>query len=257
MNDINEKDLQEMISAAVDQGVKKATRKNRVLKMLAVFLGYALLLGGIWFIYDTIRPKAPEVTPLEDHDVTLENNGIFGFKAVDFEDAVLGASQRQELLIVDEQEVSVPAIITQAGLFNWDITSKSLIETIYGTGEYTIDLSKVTRDSILFDEDLYTVVIHVPYPELHSVVFNPEKTVIGDTKRGWLAFGEIKMTADEIKTFENAAIVKLTARLNEDDCFEKAVRFARLSAYELYQPVVSSISPAYKVTIIVDEKEQE
>ena len=65
------------------------------------------------------------------------------------------------------------------------------------------------------------------------------------------------MTADEIKTFENAAIVKLTARLNEDDCFEKAVRFARLSAYELYQPVVNSISPAYKVTIIVDEKEQE
>ena len=61
MNDINEKELQEMISAAVDQGVKKATRKNRVLKMLAVFLGYSLLLGGIWFIYDTIRPKAPEI----------------------------------------------------------------------------------------------------------------------------------------------------------------------------------------------------
>ena len=90
MNDINEKELQEMISAAVDEGVKKATHKNRVLKTLGVLLGYAILLCGIWFIYDTIRPKAPEITPLEDHDVTLENNGIFGFKAADFEDAVLG-----------------------------------------------------------------------------------------------------------------------------------------------------------------------
>ncbi|MBQ1447523.1 MAG: hypothetical protein IIZ14_09795, partial [Solobacterium sp.] len=112
-----------------------------------------------------------------------------------------------------------------------------------------------TRDSIIFDQDLFTVIIHVPYPELHAVTFNPEKTQIGDTKKGWLAFGEIKLTPEEQKEFETAAITKLTARLNEQECFDTAVRFARLAAYELYQPVVSAVSPAYKVTIVVDDKE--
>ncbi len=255
MEDNEKKQLEELIEEAVNRSVKKADRKNRFLSTIATVLGYVLILAGIWFVYDTVRPKTPEITPVEDHDVTLDNNGIFGFKAVDFEDAVLGASQREVLLIVDEQEVSVPTVITQAGLFNWNITSKTLNETIYGTGQYTVDLSQIGRDDIIFDEDLFTVVIHIPYPELNSVVFNPEKTVIGDTNRGWLAFGEISLKPEEVNEFEKSAIIKLTARLNEDDCFETAVRFARLSAYELYQPVVSAVSPAYKVSIIVDDKE--
>ncbi|MBE6118403.1 MAG: DUF4230 domain-containing protein [Erysipelotrichaceae bacterium] len=250
-----EKNLQEMIENAVKESIKKENRKNRFLSTLIPLIGYALILCSLWFIYDRIRPKTPEIAPVEDHDVTLDNNGILGFTAADFEEAVLGKSQMQQLLIVDEQEVSVTSIITQAGLFNWDITSKTVNETIYGTGTYTVDLSRVTRDSIIFDQDLFTVIIHVPYPELHAVTFNPEKTQIGDTKKGWLAFGEIKLTPEEQKEFETAAITKLTTRLNEQECFDTAVRFARLAAYELYQPVVSAVSPAYKVTIVVDDKE--
>ena len=39
-----------------------------------------------------------------------------------------------------------------------------------------------------------------------------------------------------------------------EECFEKADRFEKLSAYEVYQPLVSSVSPAYKVEIVVKEK---
>ena len=250
-----DRNLQEMIENAVKDSIKKENRKNRFLNTLIPLIGYALILGGLWFIYDRIRPKTPEITPVEDHDVTLDNNGILGFTAADFEEAVLGKSQMQQLLIVDEQEVSVTSIITQAGLFNWDITSKTINETIYGTGTYTVDLSQITRDDIIFDKDLYTVIIHVPYPELHAVTFDPEKTQIGDMKKGWLAFGDIKLTPEEQKEFETAAVAKLTARLNEQECFDTAARFARLAAYELYQPVISAVSPAYKVTIVVDDKE--
>ena len=249
------KDLQEMIEKAVEKSVRKETRKSKLTSLIIPLIGYALILCGLWYIYNMVKPKTPEITPVADQDLTLENHGILGFKAADFEEPILGKSEQQSLLIVDEQEVSVNSVITQAGLFNWAITSKTLNETIYGTGIYTVDLSKVRRSSIEFDEEQFTVYVHIPYPELHEVTFDPEKTVLGDVQRGWLAFGEVTMTAEQQKTFEIEAKNKLTARLNEQDSFERAVKFAKLSAYELYQPVVSAVSPAYKVAIIIDDPE--
>ena len=246
----NEKNIEEIVQKAVS----KAIRKNSLISNGISWLLSLALICGVFYIWQQIKPKPVEVTDVEDHDLTLENNGIFGYTAVDFEDVILGQATRQKLLIVDEQEVSVTSTITSAGLFNWSVFSKAQNETIYGVGEYTIDLSEIKKEDIEFDEENYTVTIHVPYPDLHKVTFDPSKTQIGDTDKGWLAFGDIKLTAEQRKEYEVKANELLGERLNEEECFEKAARFAKLSAYEVYQPLVSSVSPAYKVEIVVKEK---
>ena len=241
------------IEEIVEKSVAKAIRKNNISSNLITWLLNIALIAGLVYVYYQIKPKAPEVVDVEEHDLTLENNGIFGYTATDFEDVILGQATRQKLLIVDEQEVTVTSITTNAGLFNWSVFSKAQSETIYGTGEYTIDLTEITKDDIEFDEENYTITIHVPYPELHNVIFDPSKTKISDTEKGLLAFGEIKLTNEQRQEYEVKAIEQLKERLGEDDYYEKAARFAKLSAYEVYQPLVSSVSPAYKVEIIVDD----
>lgn len=252
MMDAKEKrELAEVVEKASEKGARSAGRKSSII--IAVVLA-ALIFGcfsyGVSQLND-FKDQNTGVEQVEGHDDTLENNGIFGFKAVDFQEAVLGKSQQETKLIVEEQEASVPATITNTGFLNLNITTKTQNVTIYGTGEYTIDLSKITADDVTLNEDTYTVTIAVPYPELNNVIFNSDKTVIGDTERGWLAFGDIKLTAEQTQQFEMDAQEKLKEALSAQACYDEAVRFAKLSAYEVYQPVISAVSPAYKVNITV------
>lgn len=45
-------------------------------------------------IYDGLKKNTDILKPVDNHDLTVENNGILGYKVVDFEDAILGASKR-------------------------------------------------------------------------------------------------------------------------------------------------------------------
>lgn len=248
-------DMKDMIEESVSKAVNKSMRRGALLGNAFDILFKLAIVAGLVFMYFQLKPKRPDpVEPVDNHDVTLENNGIFGFTVADFEEVILGEATRKQLLIVDEQEVSVPSSITNTGLWNLNVFTKVLNLTVYGRGQYTIDLTKINKNNISLDEDTYTVTIHVPYPELHGVTYLPDKTKFGDTEKGWLAFGDLKLTPEQTQQFEVEAVEKLNTRLNEQDCFATAERFAKLTAYELYQPLVSSISPAYKVEIIVDPK---
>lgn len=255
-NEIQEQELRNMIEQSVDESVNRAFKKyGRFARLprfslrgiVSLIVLVALIMAGV-YLHE--RSKANEtVAPVEDHDLTLENDGIFGFTAADFEEPILGEATRQRLLIVEEQEVYVNTTITDTGLFNWGIFNKQQVFTIHGTGQYTIDLTKITRQDIYLDEDTYELTIKIPHAELHQVTFDPTKTEIGDAQNGWLAFGSIKLDAEQNKQFEVEANEKLKARLNESERFEEADRFAKLAAYETYQPIVRTISPVYKVVI--------
>lgn len=249
-------ELQNIIEKSVDQSVDRAFKKygkisrrpRFSLRGLISLLVLLALIGTGVYVYQ--RSQASDaVAPVEDHDLTLENNGIFGFTVADFEEPILGEATRQRLLIVEEQEVYVNTTITDTGLFHWGVFNKQQALTIHGTGQYTIDLTQITADDISLNEDTYELTIRIPHAVLYKTIFDPSKTEIGDAQNGWLAFGSIKLDAEQQKEFEVAAEQELKTRLSEKECLEEADRFAKLSAYETYQPIVKTISPAYKVII--------
>ena len=255
-NEIQEQELRSMIEESVDESVNRAFKKYgrfarfprfslRGLVSLVVIL-VLIAVGVHWY---NKSQASDTVAPVEDHDLTLENDGIFGFTAADFEEPILGEATRQRLLIVEEQEVYVNTTITDTGLFNWGVFNKEQPLTIHGTGQYTIDLTQITSRDISLNEDTYELTIYIPHAELHQTTFDPSKTEVGDAQNGWLAFGSIKLDAEQQKAFEIEANEKLEARLSETERLEEADRFARLCAYETYQPIVRAISPAYKVVI--------
>ena len=255
-NGTQEQELKKIIEESIDQSVDRAFKKygkasriprfslRRVISLLTVI---ALIVAGVYW-YSRSNVSEP-VAPVEDHELTLENNGIFGFTVADFEEPILGESTRQRLLIVEEQEVYVNTTITETGLFNLGVFNKKQVLTIHGMGQYTIDLTEITADHIKLNEDTYELTIQIPHAVLHQTIFDPSKTEIGDAQNAWLAFGSIKMDAEQQKVFETKAKEELHAKLSEQECLEEADRFAKLSAYETYQPIVKAVSPAYKVVI--------
>lgn len=254
--EIREKELKYMIEDSVDSSVERAFKKygrgrrgfglslsgivSIVLLIAVMFMGYK------WY---EMQKASEHVTPIEEHDLTLENNSIFGFAVVDFQEPVLEKAVQQRLLIVEEQEAYVGTSVTETGLFNLGVFNKEQMLTIHGTGQYTIDLTQVKARDISLDEENYELTICIPHAKLHNVSYDPEKTEIGDLQRGWLAFGDLKLTAEQQNVFEVGAKQELEAKLSESERFAEADRFAKLEAYEMYQAIVRTISPAYKVVI--------
>lgn len=247
--------LKDLIEQSVEKSVDRAFEKHRKMPRIQFSMrGIAsllaiLLLIGLGIYWTKQRENSEKVAPVENHDLTLDNNGLFGFTVADFEEVILGESTRQRMLIVQEQDVYVNTTITDTGLFNWGVFNKQQLLTIHGTGQYTIDLSQVTAADISLNEETYELTIRIPHAQLHQVVFDPAKTEIGDPQNGWLAFGKIKLTLDQTLSFESTAVEELTAKLDEEARYIMADRFAKLSASEVYQPIIKGVSPAYKVII--------
>ena len=255
----NERDAAAKREALMKEGLTLAQTALKTAKGggIASFLRGLLvgLLAGAAIVYFLILPRllpqpvTDQPVTVEDADVTIDNDGFFGYTAADFQDAVLGGASEHQELIVMEQPLSVSTTITRAGLGNLPIFSKMKDITYYGTGVYTVDLSGLDAAHIIVEEDQFTVRILVPHAVLQYVNAELEKTEFEDTEHGLLAFGDIKMTAEETKVLENAVYDSMREKLSEQEILEEADRFARLKTWEIFQPLVTAVSPAYKVVI--------
>lgn len=231
-----------------------------VVAVLTIAIAMAFILSRTYFLHaggswDELKSDIFKTEkPVDAYDLKLKDSGILGYKAADFQNPILGEASRQALLIVDEQDVHVSSKITDTWLFNLKVFSKYQNVEFYGTGIYTVDLSKLTKDNITVDSENHAVQITIPYPELHDVTFDPSRTVVGDVQRSWLGFGDITLNEKQQKKFETTAVDKLTDRLNESECFDRAEDYARLSAEDVFGPVVDSVAPGWSVAISVSPR---
>lgn len=236
-------------------------RKHHFGRVIAVIMVVLLLVIAGWSVFHTnniwnklkFNPFQTEKTA-DSHEILLKDNGLMGYKAVDFQMPILEEARRQAQLIVDEQDIHVSSQITDAWLLNLKAFSKYQDVELYGTGIYTVDLSRLTEDDIVMDSEKHTVLITIPYPELHDVSFDPSRTVVGDVKREWLGFGDIVLNEKQQKKFETEAIDKLTNRLEKNDCFRRAEDYARLSAEDLFGSVVGNVASGWNVSISVSSR---
>lgn len=189
-----------------------------------------------------------------EHDVELSTK-----EYADFETPILGRAERESLLTVEERSVSVIVNTTENGLFDWEVFQKSQAVRYSGTAQYTIDLSDFSADDIEVDHETRTVTITIPDPELHSLSFDPAKTEVLSQSNGVLAWGDLELSAEETSELEASALEAMGDELDEENAIEDARRFARLSAWELFQPVVSSVSAesGEEYTLVIRQKESE
>ncbi|MBP3868437.1 MAG: DUF4230 domain-containing protein [Solobacterium sp.] len=233
-----------------------ALKKNKRGGFGSFLTGLVLgLMAGAAAVYFLVMPKlAPQpitVTPapVEDANVTVDDDGILGYTAADFQEAILGGASEHQELVVMEQPLSISTTITRAGLGKLPIFSKMKDVTYYGTGVYTVDLSGMKADAVLVDENQNTVLILIPHAKLQYVNADLNKTEFEDTEHGILAFGDIKLTPEETSLLENTVYTSMEERLSEQELLDEADRFAKLKTWEIFQPLVTAISPAYKVVI--------
>ncbi len=211
-----------------------------------IFRGVVLVavLIAVLFLLPKVRDLlTPDINiDIPDSLSSLLPDEQMGYNKFDFSDAILGESRTKSGFVVLEQDVTVSTRVSQA-LANLALFEKSQIIRTFGTGVYTVDLSKLSIDDITFDSKLNLVTITIPHASLSYVTVDVEKTEFEETKKALFAFGEIKLTNEQLSLLEQNIQDAMTEQLNNSDMLAKADTAALSQVQKLFEPIVKTVDP--------------
>ena len=254
MADTNDNEMKRALKQAERKGRRKGWFAMIRTFILGIIIGMLLLTAFAAYMHglavkDAFRALFTTETAVENHDLTLINHRIFGFKVADFADAVLGDEEQLKKLEVYSREVSDVATLTQAGLFKIKAFSKYQVITYNGKAVYTVDLSGLTADDITLDEETKTVTMKVPAPALEPINIPSENIQFGEVETEAFAFGNIKLTPEQQAEVETQAKARMLQKLEDDNVIEDARKAAEHSIWEIFQPMISNLSSRYSLKI--------
>lgn len=215
--------------------------------IVGVIIG--VLLASVFGLKDQLLGTVE--TTKESADEVIDET-FTGYTALDFKNAILGeASQHQEIIVM-EQPLEIATTITKAGLGNLSIFSKVKNVNYAGTGVYTIDMKSFNEDNVSVDEDNKKVIVKIPHSTLQYTNIDYDSVEFEDTEKGLLAFGDLALTTEQQNTLEQSIISAMKEKLETEDLLNKADEFAKMSVWNMFQPLVSAISPEYVLEVEFD-----
>ena len=254
MDENNEKEMKQALKKAERKGRRKGWFARIRSFIVGILVGMLILTAFTAYMHglavrDAFRALFTTETAVEDHDLTLINHRIFGYKVADFADAILGDEEQLKKLEVYSREVSDVATLTQAGLFKIKAFSKYQVITYNGKAIYTVDLSGLSADDITLDEETKTVTMKVPAPVLEPINIPSESIQFGEVEKQAFAFGDIKLTPEQQAEVETQAKERMLRKLEEENVIEDAKKAAEHSIWEIFQPMISNLSSKYTLKV--------
>lgn len=254
MGENNDKDMKQELRKAERKGRRKGWFARIRTFFVGIIVGMLILTTFTAYMHglavkDAFRALFTTETAVEDRDLTLINHRIFGYKAADFAEAVLGDEEQLKKLEVYSREVSDVSTLTQAGLFKIKAFSKYQLITYNGKAIYTVDLSGLKADDITLDEETKTVTIKVPAPVLEPINIPSENIQFGEVEKEAFAFGNIKLTPEQQAEVETQAKERMLQKLEDEKVIEDAKIAAEHSIWEIFQPMISNLSSKYKLQV--------
>ena len=245
------------VEAAAREGAKQGSkgRGSSPFEMVKTLILIALILGLGFMVYrfqnftGSLKELVGRDAPVEDHDLSLDNDGVLGYTAADFQEAILGDSEQLKKLEVYTTDISGAATLIDTGLANLKVFTKTQLLNYKGTVTYTVDLGELSKDDITLDEEAMKVHLKIPHAVQEEININENDLEVGDVDRGLLGIGEISMTPEEIQQLQSEARNKMQEKLDEENVIDEADRFAKMSVWEIYQPIIDKVTTGYSLEV--------
>lgn len=170
---------------------------------------------------------------------------IMGYKSVDIRNSVLAEARDVQRLVVREQDVSVDVELSQM-LWNIPLFEKTRVIHAYGVGAFGYDFSDWHEGVVHIDHNIREVTLSIGEPELLYVEADHEKTTFEETEHALLAFGDIRLSAEQMTVFNRDVQQAMKTKLQSAPMPElqsdgqEAVR-------ALFEPVILAIVPGYAI----------
>lgn len=242
----------------VTQLTEKPKAKLSVLKrFLLLILVFTFIFFGIYIIRTFTRKEtifaddvanqiASEMS--ESHIVLSSGNGRR--TVVDFKDPIIVSHGKESRLIVHTAHLSETISIANEGLGGWDWTSAYQDIVFEGDAQYTVDLSHLTDEDFIVNNELKIVTVRIPYTVLSPINIPDEQIKFKDVKKGWAAPKDIKMTPEENAQLRSQVNDRMKAKLIDDNIIAVANENAKLVVAELFSATIHSVDPDFTVLVV-------
>lgn len=237
---------------------EKPAKKPSVLKRLITLIALFTLIFVSIFVFRSC-PKEDSVfvdnvaseieQEMEDNQIVISKKG--GRRTVaDFKDPIILAHGKDARLIVYTAELSETVSLANEGLggFKWNSTYKEAV--YHGTAEYTVDLSQLSGDDFIVNNEQKILTVRIPYAVLSPINILDDKTQFKDAEKGWLGPKDVEMTPEDHSKLMVEVKEKMKAQLIDENIMTKANEEAKTVVSELLTATIQSVDPEFTVVIV-------
>lgn len=91
--------------------------------------------------------------------------------------------------------------------------------------------------------------LKIPYTVFEPINISEKGIEFGDVERGILGLGKITMEPEDQGKIQEEARNKVNEKLEEQKSAEEADRFAKMSVWEIYQPIIDRVTTGYSLNV--------
>ena len=168
----------------------------------------------------------------------------------DFREPILLTHGKDSRLIVHTAHLSETISIASQGLGGWAWTSAYQDIVYEGDAQYSVDLSQLSEEDFVVNNDLKTLTVRIPYAVLSPINIPADQIKFHDVKKGWAAPKDIKLTAEENTQLTMQVHDKMKAKLIDENIIAAANENAKTVVAELLSATVQSVDPEFTVVVV-------
>ena len=243
-----------MTTTSMEKPVKQPSVLIRLITLIALF---ALIFVCIFAFRscskeesDFVDNVANEIEQeMADNQIVITKKG--GRRTVaDFKDPIILAHAKDARLIVYTAELSETVSLANEGLggFKWNSTYQEAV--YHGTAEYTVDLSQLSEDDFIVNNEQKLLTVRIPYAVLSPINILDDKTQFKDTEKGWLGPKDVEMTPEDHSKLMVEVKEKMKAKLIDENIMAKANEEAKTVVAELLTATIQSVDPEFAVIVV-------
>ena len=176
------------------------------------------------------------------HTYKIESSSILS------DDTLINEIKNVNKLIPLEVELSETLTIDNT-YFNLDIFKKSKKITFFANCSYAIDFSTLSNSNFKINTATKEVSITIPQIDIFSIDIDESKTIYSDTEVGFLRFGDLKLSSEELISIYKNLNNLFTEKMNNPDFYEQAILNTENSLKIL---LLNLTGEDYNVTLKVD-----
>ena len=236
---------------------KPVSKVHALKKLLVLILVFAVIIVSIVVIrsfpdkesefVDTVAGEIEQ--EMAENQIVLSKKG--GRRTVaDFKDPIILAHGKDARLIVYTAELSEVVSMADEGWggFKWNSTYQEA--KYFGQAEYTVDLSQLSEEDFIVNNEQKILTVRIPYAVLSPINILNDKTQFKDTEKGWLGPKDVELTPEQHNKLMLEVKEKMKAQLIDQDIMAKANEEAKIAVAELLSATVQSVDPEFTVVVV-------
>ena len=238
--------------------IEKPAAKAHVLrKLIALVTLFALIIASIVVIrcFPTKESEFVDSVADEIQQEMDENQIVISKKSgrrtvADFKDPIILAHGKDARLIIYTAELSEVVSLANEGWggFKWNSTYKEA--KYFGLAEYTVDLSQLSEEDFIVNNELKILTVRIPYPVLSPINILDDRTQFNDTEKGWLGPKDVELTPEEHTKIMLEVKEKMKAQLIDQNIMAKANEEAKTVVAELLAATIQAVDPEFTVIVV-------